>query len=125
MEPQTTRFSMYSKEEVEEKLRNSTPEATRKKVRWALNVLKEWQNETLNDPTRLHMYGEIETSPASTINNELTYFIFEVRKKDGSRYPPKTLYDLICMINYYLTKEVRRDFCIMKDKEMYYSRIDL
>ena len=71
------------------------------------------------------MYGDIETSPASTINNELKHFICEVRKKNGSRYPAKTLYDLIVMLNYYLTKEVRRDLNIMKDKEFLETRMAL
>ena len=117
------RFNIYTETELEEKIKDSVPDGTRKKVRWALNVLKEWQNETLNDESRLHMYGEIETFPASTINYELKTFLCEVRKKDGSRYPPKTLYDLIVMLNYYLTKEVRRGLNIMKDKEFLETRM--
>ena len=119
------RFDIYTETELEEKIKDSVPDGTRKQVRWALNILKEWQNETLNGESRLHMYGDIETSPASTINNELKHFICEVRKKNGSRYPPKTLYDLIVMLNYYLTKEVRRDLNIMKDREFLETRMAL
>lgn len=128
MEAPTTsreRFSVCTETELKERIANSTPDGTRKKVKWALNVLKEWQNETLNDESRLHMYGDIETSPASTINNELKHFILEVRKKDGSRYPPKTLYDLIVMLNYYLMKEVGRDINLMKDKEFLETRMSM
>ena len=119
------RLDIYTETELEEKIKDSVPDGTRKKVRWALNILKEWQNETLNDESRLHMYGDMETSPALTINNELKHFICEIRKKNGSRYPPKTLYDLIVMLNYYLTKEVRRDLNIMKDKEFLETRMAL
>ena len=98
------------------------PDGTRKKVKWALNLLKEWQNETINDETRLHMYQEIETAAAPNINNELMHFILEVRKKDKTRYPPKTLYDIIVMINSYLMKDVGRKMNIMKDIEFVDTR---
>lgn len=50
-----SRFDVYTEAELKEKIENSVPDGTRKKVRWALNLLKDWQNETINDETRLHM----------------------------------------------------------------------
>lgn len=117
-----SRFDVYTEAELKEKIENSVPDGTRKKVRWAMNLLKDWQNETINDETRLHMYQEIETAAASNINNELKHFILEVRKKDRTRYPPKTLYDIIVMINYYLMKDVGREMNIMKDIEFVDTR---
>ena len=118
----TSRFDVYTESELKQKIENSVPDGTRKKVKWALNLLKEWQNETINDETRLHMYQEIETAAAPNINNELMHFILEVRKKDKTRYPPKTLYDIIVMINYYLMKDVGRKMNIMKDIEFVDTR---
>ena len=39
---------------------------------------------------------------ADQLDKYLSYFVFEVRKSDGSEYPPKSLYILTTGLNRYL-----------------------
>ena len=45
----------------------------------------------------------IEDMSIDSLNYWLSKFVSEVAKHNGERYPPKTLYLLICGINRYLT----------------------
>ena len=52
-------------------------------------------------------------------NNGIQYwmsrFILEVRKKDGSEYPPNTLHHICCGILHHLRESGRPDIDIFKD----------
>ena len=45
----------------------------------------------------------------------LSNFIFEVRKRDGKEFPPKTLYHLVCGVQRYLRHSVKSEIDIFKD----------
>ena len=53
----------------------------------------------------LHKVAQLSTSieemDALTLNYWLSKFVMEVAKKSGERYPPKTIYGIVCGIRRY------------------------
>ena len=90
-----TRFVNKGEDDINEALKNMTPEATRKKVEWAIRLFREWhkwKNDTnmLNE-NELSVYNDIDEMSKGDLNFLLQKFVFEVRKKNKELYPPKTL----------------------------------
>ena len=67
----------------------------REDTAYCIRVWDEWPK------SRIEQGAEIQplvTVDDSTLQHWLTYFILEVRKQNGSEYPPNTLHHLICGI---------------------------
>lgn len=115
---QNKRFgSFLSENEIAKKVEESTPENTRKKCKWAIKVFMEWkqariENLELDD---LNVYKSIEEMDKSDWNFLLKRFVFEVRKQTGERYPPKSLYDLYAMLNFYIQKQLDKKWSLFSD----------
>ncbi|KAK3107750.1 hypothetical protein FSP39_021374 [Pinctada imbricata] len=62
---------------------------TKSNTKWAVNVFEKWR-ETRGDVPELH------TMDSKSMDYNLQRFIVEARKKDGSLYPPKSLYLIAC-----------------------------
>ena len=56
----------------------------------------------------------LEHMSADSLNFWLCKFICEVAKKTGERYPPKTMYLLVCGINSPFGKHTRRTYILEK-----------
>ena len=50
----------------------------------------------------LKVYDDLEYMGASDLSYCLKYFIADVRKQDGSKYPPKTLKGIFATIQHYM-----------------------
>ena len=74
------------------------PEKTRNQTKWAVKVWKEWatsrNKKLLSDKAPFSC--EIEKLSAQLINFWLCRFVLEIRRRDGERYPPASLYQLCC-----------------------------
>ena len=98
--PLQQRFAKVAINEVEKRVVNNSPEKTRQQNRWALNVWKswaEWRSKKVN--TNGENYGAVPSDivkcrSVEEMGHWLTYFILEVRRKDGKPYPPKSLYEI-------------------------------
>ena len=103
-----------------------TPEATRKKVEWAIRLFREWHkwknDANMFNENELSVYNDIDEMSKGDLNYLLQKFIFEVRKKNKELYPPKTLYDIFAMINYYVQNNLKTSWSLFKDSEFQQSR---
>ena len=75
----------------------SCPKNTEKNDCWALNVLGYWLNEHNKRP-EVEVCPEdfIEKDDPELLNKWLSLFVIEVRKADGSHYPPATINLILC-----------------------------
>ena len=97
-------------------LPETVPKNTKYNTKWAVSVFTAWQNTRMNKKGQLETSGgnglestnveelsvPLEHMSAESLNFWLCKFICEVAKQTGERYPPKTLYLLVCGINRHL-----------------------
>ena len=76
--------------EIRKLLENQENPNTRKNTNWAYNVFSAWRKE------RGAGVSDITEMDASTIEFWLSRFVVEASKHDGSEYPAKSLYYLVC-----------------------------
>ena len=103
-EPKT----VYEDRELVEK---ATPSSTKYKNKWAVTIFGEWQISRSvivlvldpGGPFRgydLHKGAQLSSSIEEMDEVTLIYwhskFVMEVAKKSGERYPPKTVYRIVC-----------------------------
>ena len=90
--------------------------STKYKNKWAVTIFGEWQISRsviasildkggLFKSYDLHKVAQLSTSTkemdAVTLNYWLSKCVMEVAKKSGERYPPKTVYGIVCGIRRY------------------------
>ena len=95
----------------------AVPSSTKYKNKWALKLFREWQQQRemkvpILDPGglfkdyELHKVNpvscEIEDMDAISLNYWLTKFVMAVAKDSGERYPPRTVYGIVCGVKRYL-----------------------
>ena len=99
------------------------PKRTREDTAYCIRVWDEWaknRRELGNAEIQ-----SLATMDASTLQHWLTYFILEVRKQNGSEYPPNTLHHLICGIMRYLRQNGRPEVDFFKDASFADFRLSL
>ena len=78
----------------------SNSKNTAKNDVWASNVFQDWvkeRNVRFPDSTNDQCPENIlETSDAEQLARYLSWFVIEVRKRNGSRYPPSTIHLILC-----------------------------
>ena len=95
----------------------AVPSSTTYKNKWALKLFREWQKQRemkvpILDPGglfkdyELHKVTpvscEIEDMDAISLNYWLAKFVMEVAKDSGERYPPRTVYGIVCGVKRHL-----------------------
>lgn len=100
------RFSRISDEELNFKISSRIPPNTSRQTRWAVGLFQQWKTYRNNLAAECNELSAVTPSLEEMTYDELNYcltkFIWEVRKENGSEYPPKTLYIIICAIQRYL-----------------------
>jgi len=98
---------------------DAVPASTRYENKWAVSIFAEWQrlrevkvpvldcgglfkDYDLHKVTALS--ADIAGMDALSLNYWLSKFV-EVAKKSGGRYPPKTVYGIICALERYLEEK--------------------
>ena len=74
------------------------PKKTTQRDNWAHNALKDWQVQRTALPDELYketFQKELQVWTDSELNYWIPKFIYEVRKKNGSRYPANSLVSLV------------------------------
>lgn len=109
---------------------NTVPKNTQNSTKWAVKLFEEWQKcrhdkipKKLQSSSVVFDMSKIEdlSTPlhcmnAETLNLWLTRFVEEVRNVKGERYPPRTLYVLICGLKRYLNDKSGLDPLNKNDK---------
>lgn len=86
--------SAVGEKDIKDRIEETVPKNTKKSTKWAQNVFSEWKSERIrkhSDPEDINI-PELQFLTVEDVNFWLSRFIMEVRKKDGSYYPPKSLY---------------------------------
>lgn len=104
-----------SGEDLHKKFVESVPKKTRENNKWAVKLWKDW---SMHRNTIPETYSEnpsffpvpVEISMASIENLQfwMPRFINEIRRKDGTDYPPNTLTNIAAGIQRYLREECNR-----------------
>ena len=100
---------------------HAVPASTKYKNKWAVSIFAEWQRlREVQVPVLdcgglfkdydLHkvtaaLSADIAGMDALSLNYWLSKFVMEVAKKSGGRYPPKTVYGIICALKRYLEEK--------------------
>ena len=100
---------------------DAVPASTKYKNKWAVSSFAEWQRlREVQVPVLdcgglfkdydLHkvtaaLSADIAGMDALSLNYWLSKFVMEVAKKSGGRYPPKTVYGIICALKRYLEEK--------------------
>ena len=95
--------SARSAMEEEDAMENAVPCSTRCKNKWAVEVLKEWQYyraQKVQASNEVDVAKQSVDTPFKTMNCEsmvywLGKFVQEVVKKNGKRYPSRSVYGLV------------------------------
>jgi len=99
---------------------DAVPASTKYKNKWAVSIFAEWQrlrevqvpvldcgglfkDYDLQKVTTLR--ADVAGMDALSLNYWLSKFVVEVAKKSGGRYPPKTVYGIICVLKRYLDEK--------------------
>ena len=121
VEPGSERFRVSKTSFQENVLVNdAVPASTKYKNNWAVSIFSEWQklrevqvplldcgglfkDYDLHKVTTLS--ADIAGMDALSLNYWLSKFVMEVATKSGERYPPKTVYGIICALKRYLEEK--------------------
>ncbi len=103
------RFKQPSAEEVLEKLsKKAFAESTEQKINWAVDLFCQWRFSRLarNFCQKEILEGDVDSLniSKSCLFYSLCAFLNKVKRKDGTEFPGKGLYNLIIMIQFYLEK---------------------
>ena len=76
----------------------AVPQKTQSTTDWEIRVWKEWAAERNPQSAdgRCSLSSSLLLMSVDDFSYWLAKFIVEVRKKDGTQYPPKSLYSLVC-----------------------------
>lgn len=121
IESRSERFRVPKTSSQENVLVNdAVPASTKYKNKWAVNIFAEWQrlrevkvpvldcgglfkDYDLHKVTAVSV--DIAGMDALSLNYWLSKFVVEVAKKSGERYPPKSVYGIICALKRYLEEK--------------------
>ena len=104
---QTQRFAEpVADGEVEERSRAGIPKNTQRRNKWAVNTWIKWsiarnnrriveEDDNVMSDKFTKILISLDHMPDDQLNYWVAKFILEVRKEDGSMYPPKTVFALV------------------------------
>ena len=96
----TSRFNTTTDAEVQEASKGYVPANTAKSTGWAVNTYTIWarqRNARDGDKENAYPVALLEKEyPPAIVCSSLQRFILEARRSDGTKYPSKTLYAILC-----------------------------
>ena len=94
---ESSRFVCVTEERLDQLVCERIPKNTRKKVKWSVDLLKNWHNEWKNrqDTLANKVLKDVDEWTPEELNFCLRYFMSEIRKVDKRRYPPNTLKEIV------------------------------
>lgn len=117
----------------ENELKNKTfkyiPENTKQHSNWAFNAFNDWRKSrierTIMDSSTINVYKEPQEMDKLDLNFLLKYFVHEVRKQNGEKYPRESIKQLIAGLQYYFRITYGKNFSIFTDEEFADTRLAL
>ncbi|XP_071125661.1 uncharacterized protein KIAA1958-like [Mytilus edulis] len=87
-----SRFAEMTDNEIDTLIEGAENKNTKKATKWAVNVYEDWKNSKIGSGL---IIPNLKDLSVQDINSILGKFVVEVRKKNGEKYPAKTLYLLV------------------------------
>ncbi|CAG2207359.1 unnamed protein product [Mytilus edulis] len=87
-----SRFAEMTDNEIDTLIEDAENKNTKKATKWAVNVYEDWKNSKIGSGL---IIPNLKDLSVQDINSILGKFVVEVRKKNGEKYPAKTLYLLV------------------------------
>lgn len=91
--------------DLENVLKKGLCQNTENKTKWAMKVLENWlkqrQRQSEGNNTIRSFGDNVMDFSLCDLNEALSYFVVEVRNKDGGEYRPNTVYELIICIQHH------------------------
>ncbi|XP_076082259.1 uncharacterized protein KIAA1958-like [Mytilus galloprovincialis] len=87
-----SRFAEMTDNEIDTLIEDAENKNTKKATKWAVNVYEDWRNSKIGSGL---IIPNLKDLSVQDINSILGKFVVEVRKKNGEKYPAKTLYLLV------------------------------
>ena len=94
------------------------PKNTQKNDEWSLRTFNEWIKERNTQCDEKCPENILQTEDAEILAKWLSLFTIEVRKKDGSRYPPATIHMLLCGLQRTMRRCNKQPFDIFAKKDV-------
>lgn len=109
------RFASTSEADIEEHLGQRVPHTTKSKEKWVVRLFKSWHNQwKVKLDGQLKVFDELEEMSDGDLCYCLKFFIADIRKTTGERYPPQTLKSIYYMIQHYLEYQCKRNAKLFK-----------
>ena len=114
-----SRFASTSRADIESRKVNRIPEKTRLKSEWAHRIFQSWHSQwkvKIDGP--LKVLVDLHEMTNSDLNYCLEFFVSDVRKTDGTKYPPRTLKEIIAALQHFINNYMRdkRNISLFKDE---------
>lgn len=120
-----SRFAINSEKELETHQQIRVPNSTRSKQQSCVRLFKSWHSQWKMRGDMLKVYDDLEYMGASDLSYCLKYFIADVRKKNGKKYPPKTLKGIYAMIQHYVNYDCKKNWSFFRDPDFKEARDQL
>lgn len=112
-----------SAEDLDKLKKSRVPINTQKRVNWATKLFIRWHADWKSRlDGGLKVYKDLHEMTKGDVDFCLQYFIAEVRKCDGSMYPPKTYKEIISSFQHHLNNELGMNWSIFLDKDFQETR---
>ena len=117
-----------SEVEIQHKIGNAVPKSTKYKEKWTVNLFENWRqqrNERFGNTGGIIdvniVHKSLKVMSDEELYRSLALFVCEVRKANGSKYPPNTLHGMLASIQHYL-KGKKRIVRLFKDDKFSFLR---
>ena len=111
-----------SAEALESTSKGVVPKNTQKSDEWARRALDEWITERNKRCSEKCPRDILETEHAESLAKWLSLFTIELRKKDGSKYPPATIHLILCGLQRIMRRNNSHPFDIFDKKDVRFRR---
>jgi hypothetical protein len=123
-QPSTSNYVPVTDVALLELVQGTIPLNTKRKQDWAVGLFNKWlaywRVDTYTDT--LKVLKPLKDMTVSDINHCLKYWIPSLRKEDGSKYPPRTMKEIIALFQHYLNKVMKMGVSIFTDPGFEESR---
>ena len=86
------RYAPVTNDDLQSIREQRIPQSTKDKVKWAINLFRNWHDDwKMRVDDILKVYKSVDEMDSNDLNYCLKYFIPEIRKANGEKYPPRTL----------------------------------
>ena len=97
--PPPSRFAIpMSDKAVEEAKQAAIPKKTKKDTAWCAKIWNDWSSQRNSSSASGEHVPDIANMEITQLQWWMSRFVLEIRKKDGTPYPPESIYHIVCGI---------------------------